>query len=310
MTATATVGIDVGGTKLVGAALDGDGGILRRGRVATPRDDPAALVDAVTDLVRELGEGVPVGVGAAGIIDRDGVVRYAPNLGVSDLPLGPQLEARLAVPVIVRNDATVAVYGEWRAGAGRGVDDLLMLTVGTGVGGGIVLGGHLVDGVNGLGGELGHVIVHEGGRLCPCGNAGCLEAYASGSAIERRARSRIRGGAVKSQLAEHPGRIDGRAVTDAAASGDGFAIELLEEAGHWLGVGMAGLVNAFDPARVLVGGGAGVNAGETLLGPARRATHARIMGAAYRAVPDIVVAELGDDAGAIGAGLLALARST
>lgn len=309
MTVTATIGIDVGGTKLAGTALAADGTVLQRVRVATPRDDAAALTDAVAGLVRELGSGVPVGVGAAGIIDRDGTIRYAPNLGVANLPFGRTLSDRLGVPVIVRNDASVALYGEWRVGAGRGVDDLLMLTVGTGVGGGILLGGNLVEGVNGLGGELGHVIVDEGGRLCPCGNAGCLEAYAAGKAIEARAQSRINGGSVTSVLTRHQGRIDGRAITDAAAAGDGFAIEVLEEAGVWLGVGIAGLINAFDPARVLVGGGAGVNAGDILLEPARRTARARIMGAAHREMPDIVLGELGDDAGAIGAGLLALART-
>lgn len=307
MTETATIGIDVGGTKLAAAALDGDGRVLRRGRVTTPRDDADGLVDAVVDLVEELGGGVPVGVGVAGIVDRSGTLRYAPNLGVSDLPLGERLQDRCGVPVVVRNDATVALYGEWRAGAGRGVDDIVMLTVGTGVGGGVLLGGRLVDGVNGLGGELGHVIVHEGGRLCPCGNAGCLEAYASGTAIERRARARIGGGGVTSVLTRDSAGIDGRAITEAAKADDAFALAILEEAGHWLGVGIATLVNAFDPARVLVGGGAGANAGELLLSSARRSARERTMGAAHRTVPDIVLAELGDDAGVVGAGLLALA---
>ena len=310
MTAAATVGIDVGGTKLVGVSLAPDGNVVDRLRVTTPRDDESALTDAIAELAHELGEGLPVGVGFAGIIDRTGTVRYAPNVGISALPLGERLTDRLGVRVLVRNDATVALYGEWRAGAGRGVDDLLMLTLGTGVGGGVLLGGNVVEGVNGLGGELGHVIVHEGGRLCPCGNAGCLEAYASGSAIELRARSRIRGGAVTSSLADHPDQVDGRAITDAARAGDAFAIGILEEAGFWLGVGIAALVNAFDPARVLVGGGAGVNAGETLLSVARRTAHDRIMGAAHREIPEIALAALGDDAGAIGAGLLALTRSS
>lgn len=307
MTATVAIGVDVGGTKLAGAALDAEGQVLRRGRLTTPRDDPDRLVEAVGELVHRLGEGVPVGVGAAGIIDRSGTVRYAPNLGVSALPLGDLLQERIGAPVLVRNDATVALYGEWRAGAGRGVDDVLMLTVGTGVGGGVLLGGALVDGVNGLAGELGHLIIHEGGRLCPCGNAGCLEAYASGTAIERRARSRIRGGGVASVLVDRPEGIDGRSITDAAEAGDAFAIEILAEAGSWLGVGIATLVNAFDPARVIIGGGAGANAGELLLSSARRSARDRIMGAAHRGVPDIVPAELGDDAGVVGAGLLALA---
>lgn len=306
MSGPVTIGIDVGGTKLVAGALDATGTVVDRRRVATPREDPAALVDAIVALARDLGDGLPLGLGVAGIIDRAGTVRYAPNLRISDFPLRQLLVDELGVPVRVLNDATVALYGEWRAGAGQGADDLLMLTVGTGVGGGILVGGHLVDGANGLGGELGHLIVHEGGRLCPCGNAGCLEAYASGTAIERRARVRLESGSVSTSLSTLEGPLDGRAVTDAARAGDRFAIGVLEEAGYWLGVGIGALVNALDPARVLVGGGAGINAGETLLAVARRTAHERIMGFRHREAPEIRLAELGDDAGMIGAGMLAL----
>lgn len=310
MSGPVTIGIDVGGTKLLAAAIDESGAVVDRRRVVTPREDGTALVDAIAGLVRELGPDLPVGIGVAGIVDRAGTVRYAPNLRISDLAMGRLLEEALGAPVIVRNDATVALYGEWRSGAGRGADDLIMLTLGTGVGGGLLVGGHLVDGVNGLGGELGHILVQDGGRLCPCGNAGCLEAYASGTAIERRARARLADGSVTSLLTRFPGPVDGRAVTDAAAEGDEFAIELLEEAGFWLGVGIGALVNAFDPARVLIGGGAGINAGETLLAAARRTAHERIMGSAHRQIPDMVLAQLGDDAGVVGAGMLALAGAS
>jgi glucokinase len=307
LSAPACVGIDVGGTKFVAGLLDAAGGVLDRRRVATPRGDADALLDRLSELARALGPGLPVGVGIAGIVDRSGSVRYGPNLGITDLPVASLLAERLGVRVAVGNDASVALHGEQRAGAGAGVDDVVMLTLGTGVGGGLMLGGRLVEGAHGLGGELGHVIVHDGGRLCPCGNAGCLEAYASGTAIAARAHDRLATGAVESVLLERPlDEVDGKLVTAAALGGDAFAVEVLAEAGHWLGVGIASLVNAFDPELVLVGGGAGIHAAELVLPAARRVVAERVMGAAHRPPVRIELAALGDDAGMVGAGLLAL----
>lgn len=300
------VGIDVGGTKFVAGALAADGTVLERRRVATPRRDADALLDQLVDLASDLGPGLPVGVGIAGIVDRTGTIRYGPNLGVTDLPLAALLGERLGVRVAVRNDASVALLGEQRAGAGAGVDDVVMLTLGTGVGGGVMLGGRLVEGAHGLGGELGHVIVHDGGRLCPCGNAGCLEAYASGTAIAARAHDRLATGAVASVLLDGElDELDGKRVTAAALGGDAFAREVLEEVGHWLGVGIASLVNAFDPELVIVGGGAGTHAADLVLPTARRVAAERTMGAAHRPPARIELAALGDDAGMVGAGLLA-----
>lgn len=305
MPTPASVGIDIGGTKLVAATLDGDGTPLERARVVTPAtgtDDE--LVRVLVDLVRQLGEGLPVGVGIAGIVDRDGVLRYGPNVAVRDLPLQARLADELGVDVLVRNDASVALYGEWARGAGRGVGDLVMLTLGTGVGGGVMLGGALVEGAHGLGGELGHIIVHDGGRRCPCGNLGCLEAYASGTAVARQAAERLAEDQGDSVLAGRGTTLTGKDVTEAALGGDVLAREVLEEAGRVLGVGIASLANALDPGRVVIGGGAGINAAEIILPVAREAAQARLMGRAHRPPLEVVLARLGDDAGMIGAGLL------
>jgi glucokinase len=300
------VGLDVGGTKLVAASVTADGTIVDRRRIATPRGDTGQLLDTLVGLVHDVGPDLPLGVGIAGIIDRHGTMRYAPNLGLTDVALVPLLRDALGTDVVIANDASVAVYGEYRAGAGAGIDDLLMVTLGTGVGGGVVVAGRLLQGANGFATELGHIIVQEGGRLCPCGNAGCLEAYASGTAIGLRGAILVND-PDEPTVMSHYEAIDGKAVTRAAIEGDALAQRILAEAGHWLGVGLASLVNAFDPGRVLVGGGASVQAAPWILPAAAEAMNARIMGAPHRGqLPDVVLAELGDDAGTIGAALLAL----
>lgn len=303
------VGIDAGGTKLVAASITGDGDVVEQRRRVTPQGDPDALVSILVELARELGGGdLPVGVGIAGIVSREGELRYGPNVSVSDLPLSRDLTDALGVEVAVANDATVALFGEVTAGAGNGVEDALMLTLGTGVGGAAMIRGHLLEGAHGFAGEFGHVVVAEGGRGCPCGNRGCLEAYASGRAVGRHAAELLKtgdAGAADSSLAALEGEVDGRAVTEAAEGGDAFAQRMWTEAGFWLGVGMTSLVNALDPALVLVGGGAAPRNAEWVLPEAERVLGERIMGRTLRDPPPVVLAALGDDAGMIGAGLLA-----
>lgn len=305
------VGVDVGGTKLAAGVVRADGAVLRRLRRQTPATDPEAIVAAIVAAVFELSDGVPgvpVGVGAAGLIDPHGTVRYAPNIAWSDFPLRARLVDALDGPVTVDNDANTAAWAEHRCGAGRGGgENLVMLTIGTGVGGGMVLGGRLLRGSSGLGAELGHMIVCEGGPLCSCGNRGCLESLASGTAIGRYATERRAGGALleRSPLATGPVRLTGKVVTAAAEQGDSDALEILEQAGFWIGVGIASLVNALDPDVVVVGGGA-MRAGELLLATAREAAAARIVGVAQRTPPPIVAGALGDDGGLVGAALLAL----
>lgn len=309
------VGIDVGGTKIAAGLVAADGTLLSRERRDSPAQDSDAIVEAIAALARELCAEqdiaqAPVGVGAAGVVDTDGTVVYAPNLAWSGRPLRADLEARLGVPVAVVNDGIVAAWGEFRAGAARDVEgSIVMLTLGTGVGGGLVVDDRLSLGTHGMGAEFGHIIVCEGGLPCPCGNHGCLEAYASGTAIGTLARRRLEAGDVPGTSALHElDELTGKSVTIAAHGGDEAARSVVSTAGFWLGVGIASLVNALDPALVVIGGGA-MQAGSLLLEPAREAAAQRLLGRHHRDLVPVVRATLGDDAGVIGAGLLALERA-
>lgn len=305
--AQAAVGVDIGGTKMAAGLVDRDGTVRDRRRRATPHEGAAAVAAAVAELVGELGEaGVAVGVGFPGFVDPGGTVLSAPNLpSLVGAPLRQHLDATVTSAVTVVNDASAAAWGEHVVGAGVGVRELAMLTVGTGVGGGLVLDGALLRGAHGAAGELGHVIVDEGGPTCGCGNRGCLEAHASGTAIARKAGERVAAGAVArgSPLAG-AAELGGDVVTAAAADGDTDALEVLADAGFWLGVGVASIVNATDPSVVVIGGGAARGAGEHLLAPARRACAERVLGAPAREPPPLSPGELGDDGGLIGAALL------
>lgn len=301
------IGIDVGGTKLTAARIDAEGQVADRQRRQSPTGDEAALLELLAALVGDLdGGGLPVGIGVAGIVAPDGTLRYGPNLEIEDVAIAAELGRELEVPVVVKNDATAAVYGEYRAGAGRGVEHVLMVTLGTGVGGAAVIDGQVLDGAHGFAGEFGHIIIVENGRPCPCGNLGCLEAYASGTAIGLRAAQRLGDATIRTSLREvAPEEMVGKRVTEAANDGDAFAQEVLTEAGTWLGIGLASLVNVLDPERVLVGGGAVTSSAAWVLPAARTAMTARIIGAEHRSLPDVALAELGDDAGMVGAALLA-----
>jgi glucokinase len=309
VTGTEALGIDIGGTKLAAGRVDADGTVLARARRDTPASDAGAIVAAVADLVDDLGGAeLPVGVGAAGLVGPDGEVRYAPNLALTGVPLRRQLADRLGSRVVVDNDANVAAWGEFRCGAARDAGaSMVMLTIGTGVGGGLVLDGRLVRGAGGLAAEFGHMVVSAGGPRCGCGNLGCLEALASGTAIGRTAAAAVAAGRVPagSSLHDLPA-LTGKSVTTAAEAGDEAALAVLAEVGRWLGVGIASLVNALDPEVVVIGGGA-MQAGELLLAPARAAAEEHLLGRLHRALPPVVPAELGDDAGVVGAALLALA---
>lgn len=300
------IGIDVGGTKLAAGAVAPDGTVVRRTRRDTPAGDASALLATLRAVVDELvadGPPLPVGIAIAGMVDRQGRVRYGPNIGVRDLPLADVAATTFGVPVAVLNDASAAVVGEQRVGAAVGHDDVAMFTLGTGVGGGLIVGGRLVEGADGLACELGHVIVEDGGRRCPCGNRGCLEAYASGRAIEAAAHERFTGEHVETLAPATP--LTGRAVVDAARSGVADAQAVLAEVGRWLGVAVASIVAALDPSLVLVGGGAGVATAPWVLPAARASLDERLFGRAWRTPVPIEAAALGDDAGLIGAAILA-----
>ena len=311
-----TCGVDVGGTKILGGVVDEDGTVVEELRVVSPATDVAAIEDAITGLVKELsGRHLveAVGVGAAGYIDKSrSVVMFAPNLAWRDLDLRGELEARVGLPVVIENDANAAAWGEFRFGGGEDVDDLLLVTVGTGVGGGVVLDGRLHRGAFGVGAEIGHMRVVPDGVLCGCGNHGCLESYGSGTALVREARAAAAGGSLLARTlldraGGDVGAITGPMVTDCAAEGDPFCIEQLSLLGRWLGEAIASLVAVLDPAVVVVGGGVSA-AGGLLLDPIRAAFASQLTGRGHRPLAEVRPAVLGNRAGLIGAADLARLR--
>jgi glucokinase len=310
---TLAIGVDIGGTKVAAGVVDDEGKVLARARRRTPSHDPGHIVDVVVEIVRQLRtehEAGPVGIGAAGYIDSDrSHVLFAPNLpGWRNTPLREQVSEGLGTDVVVENDANAAAWGEFRFGAGEQQPDLVCLTIGTGIGGGVVIGGQLYRGRFGIAGEPGHMRVVPGGRACGCGNLGCWEQYASGSALVRAAREvaheRKEDARRLLQLAGSLENIDGPTVTMAANEGDTAAIDCFDEIGRWLGQGMADLAAVLDPGRFVVGGGV-ADAGELLLRPARETFGHSLSGRGHRPAPDIVAAQLGSDAGLIGAADLA-----
>ncbi len=306
------LGVDLGATKIEIALVGRDGRIRGRARRPTNPDKGAAgviadLVEAVRDehLATADAPILGVGVGVAGQVDpATGTVRYGPNLRWREVPLRDELESRLGRPVMVMNDVQAITYGEWTHGAGRGVDDLVCLFVGTGVGGGIVSAGRLVLGASGNAGELGHLVIERDGPPCTCGNRGCLEALTGGWAIARAARERIaadpREGAPLLRLAG--GALDAvtaETVADAFRERSPLAEALVEETGRALGAGLASIANAFNPALLVLGGGV-LDGLPELLAIAEREARARALAAASRPLR-IQRSALGADAGAIGA---------
>lgn len=284
--------------------------MLAEHRVPTPRGGDA-VVAAIVDVARELRrpDVVAVGAGVPGFVDRSGVLRFAPNLpGVRDLPVGRLVAEATGLPVRVDNDATCALWGEHLRGACAGVDDAVLVTLGTGIGGGLLLDGRLIRGAHGFAGEPGHMVVDHDGIPCVCGRSGCWERYASGSGLGRIARELTDGGGGR-RLVELAGGdpldVRGEHVSIAAAEGDAEALELFERLGDWFAIGLVNLVHILDVSRCVIGGGL-IEAGPLLLDPVRRAFQARVVAPDHRPHVDIVAAELGEHAGAIGAGLLAL----
>lgn len=305
---SAAIGIDIGGGKTLAGRIESDGRVVGPVRVPTPLSDPEALLHVVAGLASALGAGLPIGVGVAGLVTDDGELRFGPNLGIERLHLRRDLEARLSVPVSVHNDAVTALWAEHRVGAAVGVDSVLLLTLGTGVGGAYLDRGRFILGA-GFGGEFGHIVVADDGRACGCGSTGCLEAYASGTAIGVRAHELVLGAIVATVLDTRDG-FDEIDVTRAAAHGDPFAVGVVREAGRWLGVGLSSLVNAYDPDLVVLGGGVVDAVGPILTPEAASVMASRLVGAGLRRAPAVVQATLGDDAGMVGAGLLALSHAS
>ena len=305
------VGVDIGGTKIAASRISAEGEILAATVIPTPANDQSAALPAIEAAAAEvMVDGVvAIGVGMAGLIDvRSGILLSTPNLVWRQLPLREGLATRFGLPVTVNNDATAAAWAESRLGASRGRDDSLFVGIGTGIGGGIVSGGRLVRGAHGLAGEIGHTIVEPGGPLCGCGNLGCWEQVASGLAIARAGRRAVTeepSSSIARLAGGDPGRATGELVTEAAQGGDGVAVAILARVARRLGEGVAALVNILDPEIVVIGGGVG-EAGDVLFVPLREAFLASVEGADVRPEVPIVPAMLGNDAGAIGAALLAL----
>jgi glucokinase len=310
------IGVDVGGTKIAAGLVDEDGAVRATTRRDTPSTDPEKIEEAISDVVRDLADGhdvEAVGLAAAGLVDADrSTVLFAPNLAWRRERLREAVEKRCGLPVVVENDANAAAWGEARFGAGQGETYVVMLTIGTGLGGGIVVDGRMYRGRNGIAAEFGHITVEEGGRRCGCGSRGCWERYASGTALVREARELAAvSPAVAARLLElgggRPEGITGKHVDQAAQEGDEAALECFSVVGTWLGHGMAGVAAALDPGTFVLGGGVS-EAGEVLRRPTVRALEDRLTAANYRPAPRVELAALGSLAGIVGAADLARRR--
>lgn len=292
-----TIGVDIGGSKIAAAVVAADGTVLAREDRVTPGRTTASSVveDVIVDAVqalREKHEVSAVGIGAAGFVDAAGCrVMFAPHLSWRDEPLADLLAERLDAPVVVDNDANMALWAEHRFGAARDHTNVVLVTLGTGIGGAILIGGRPYRGFGGMAGEFGHQQVVPDGRPCECGRTGCWEQYCSGKALARFARDAGRD-------------LEGPALTEAARNDDIVARGAFTSIGRWLGVGVANVVAALDPEIVLIGGGVS-SAGDLLLAPARIALAESLVAAEHRQIPDLVNATLGPDAGMIGASVLA-----
>jgi glucokinase len=309
-----TVGVDVGGTKVLGAVVDERGTVLAQARRDTPASEASQLTPVIVDVVRELAaqhEVGAVGIGAAGWIDAGrSTVLFAPNLAWREKPLRDEVAAQVGIPVVVENDANAAAWAEFQFGAAADAkESMVMFTVGTGIGGGLVLGGALLRGINGIAGELGHVLVVPNGHPCGCGRLGCIEQYASGKALVRFARTfaseapdqasallKLAGGA--------PEEITGQMVTAAAKDGDPVACRAFGQIGYWMGQILADLVQVLDPQVMVIGGGV-VDAGDLLLGPTRTAYVDALAQRSRSPYAAVRAALLGNNAGVVGAADLA-----
>jgi glucokinase len=308
---TPAIGIDIGGTKILAVRLNEAGEVASWKKVSTPAGS-AGIVEAVIGVAGELagGDELSIGVGCPGMVDRRGKVNFAPNLhGMDGVDMAAELGARWRGPVSVTNDATCAAWSEFRLGAAQGYDTVVMVTLGTGIGGGIIANGHLITGAHGFAGEIGHAVIDPHGPPCPCGQRGCWERFASGSGLGRIAREAAiadKAPGLVELAGGDPEAVRGEHVTQAAAAGDPGAIEVMANFAWWLALGLANLSNTFDPDAIVLGGGL-IEAGEVLMGPARRAFAELVEGNEYRQVA-ILPATLGERAGAIGAALIGSGR--
>jgi glucokinase len=313
VTARVGVGLDIGGTKVLGAVVDTDGTILDEHRVPSPTGSWEGMLDAITTVVGELRTRRPevetVGIGAAGMVDLDGMIHYAPNvLGFRKTPVQVDVARAVGLPTVVDNDANVAAYAELRFGAARGLTDAIVITLGTGIGGGVLVGGQVLRGAHGFAAEVGHFQIDPNGPMCACGERGHWEAMASGTALGRMAQEAATRGDLPSVLHAVDGEVDtirGPHVSEAARAGAADALALVDEYAYNVAIGLVGLANIFDPAVIAIAGGL-VNDDDLYLAPITKHFLGHIEGHDYRPAPDVVPAALRERAGVIGAAAVAL----
>jgi glucokinase len=310
------IGVDIGGTKVLAGVVDEAGIVLDSTRRLTPGDDVAETEAVIADAVNELAgrhQVSAVGIGAAGWIANDrATVLFSPHLAWRNEPLRDALAEAIGVPVVVENDANAAAWAEYRFGAARDCPVAVMVTLGTGIGGGLVVSGVLYRGAYGVSCEYGHMTVVQDGRRCACGNRGCWEMYASGTALARDAReladiSPVGAHRLMKLAGGDRDRLTGPLVTEAAREGDPAAVEIYTEMGRWLGRGLANLAAVIDPTVFVIGGGVS-EAGDLLLLPARQSFNESLTGRGFRPAADVRLAELGPQAGLVGAADLARRR--
>ncbi|MDH2393976.1 ROK family protein [Streptomyces sp. HNM0663] len=308
------IGLDIGGTKIAGGVVTEAGETTQVLRIPTPREGGAdAMLQALMKVIDRLRDRTPgieaIGVGAAGMVEwPTGLIRCAPNNAYDELPLQDLLTERTGLPITVENDANAAAWAEWRFGQGANYRNGLLLTIGTGIGGGIILNDQLYRGDVGIGSEVGHIVINpEHGSLCGCGVTGCLEAQASGTALGRMGREAAAADPTGLLASLHggPGSVTGETVFSAAEHGDPTARALFDKLGYWLGAGIASLVNIFNPEIVLIGGGL-VTTRQYLFPPTQASFEQFVFAGSQRKLPLIECARLGAEAGLVGAAALAL----
>lgn len=324
--AAATLGIDVGGTKMLGLALDASGRVLAEDRLPSPHPlgapagDPAAgaaLLDGLATLVGRLADGLTragrgpaaaLGIGVPGLVDDTGALRFAPNLPAGDgVAIADRMADRLGMRVVADNDATCAAVAEWVLGAASGTGQAVVVTLGTGIGGGLVCDGRVMRGTNGFAGEIGHMVVDPSGPLCTCGKRGCWERFASGSGLARLAREAAHAGRLGSVVhlaGDDPEAVRGEHVTAAALGGDPEAQAVLDELGWWIALGLSNLALVLDPEVVVLGGGL-VEALGLIIDGVRTTLVTMLEPGGSRPEIRVVPAALGEQAGAVGAALVA-----
>ena len=310
------IGVDVGGTKILGVVTGSSGRIEHRIIAPTPKD-PAQVPAGITGVAMELAgwleadgaKPAAIGVGVPGLVDHDGVLHYGPNVpGVVGLDISGHLRAIIDVPIVAENDASLAAVAEHRLGAARGHQHAVIVTQGTGIGGGLIVNNGLLQGANGFAGEPGHMLIDRFGPTCACGTQGCWEAVASGAGLANIARQLIEEGSgarILELAGGDPGHIRGEHIAEALAEGDGAAAVVIDKFAWWVAQGLSSLITLLDPGVVVLGGGL-TALSDTFIPDVQSRVADTVLGGAYRPVVPIVAAELGAEAGAVGGALLAL----